>query len=104
MNLTSKQRAELRGDAHQLTAKVHLGKEGLTPALVDALDETLRTHELVKVQLNRMADAKPKDAAAALAEATGAEVVQVIGRTVTLYRHNPDLARKPGAPEPWKDR
>lgn len=104
MSMTSKRRAELRGDAHHLTAKVHLGKEGLTPALVDALDETLRTHELVKVQLNRMADAKPKDAAAALADAAGAEVVQVIGRTVTLYRHNPDLERKPGALPPWKDR
>ena len=104
MSMSGKQRAELRGDAHHLTAKVHLGKEGLTPALIDALDETLRTHELVKVQLNRMADAKPKDAASALAGAAGAEVVQVIGRTVTLYRHNPDLDRKPGAPPPWKDR
>jgi RNA-binding protein YhbY len=31
-----------------------------------------------------------------------AEVVQVIGRTASLYRHNPDLKRKPGAPPPWK--
>jgi RNA-binding protein len=104
MSMTSKRRAELRGDAHPLTSKVHLGKEGLTAALVDALDETLRTHELVKVQLNRMADAKPKDAAAALADAASAEVVQVIGRTVTLYRHNPHLERKPGALPPWKDK
>ena len=104
MGLTSKERASLRGDAHHLTAKVHVGKEGLTHALMDALDETLRTHELVKVQLNRMADAKPKDAATALADASGAEIVQVIGRTVTLFRHNPDLERKPGAPPPWKDR
>lgn len=104
MKMTSKRRAELRGDAHHLTAKVHLGKDGLTPALVDAVEDTLRTHELVKVQLNRMADAKPKDAAATLADATGADVVQVIGRTVTLYRHNPHLERKPGAPPPWKDR
>jgi len=58
----------------------------------------------VKVQLNRTADAKPKDAAAALADAASAEVVQVIGRTVTLYRHNPHLERKPGALPPWKDR
>ena len=104
MSMTSKERAALRGEAHHLTAKVHLGKEGLTNALLDALDETLRTHELVKVQLNRMADAKPRDAAAALADATGAEVVQVIGRTVTVYRHNPDLERKPGALPPWKGR
>ena len=48
----------------------------------------------MKVQLGRNADVKPKDAAAELAAATGATVIQVIGKTATLYRENPELAAK----------
>lgn len=102
MALTSKQRAELRAEAHHLAATVHVGHQGATPALVRSLDDALRTHELVKVQLTRTAEATPKEAANALAQATGAEVVQVIGRTATLYRENPELQRKDGAPPPWR--
>ena len=102
MTLTSKRRAELRAEAHHLSASVHLGHQGATPALVQSLDDALRTHELVKVQLNRTADEKPKAAANALAEQLGADVVQVIGRTATLYRENPELKKKEGAPPPWR--
>ena len=103
MSMTSKRRAELRGDAHHLTAKLHVGKEGMTPTVVGALDDALRTHELVKVQLTRnFEDIKPKDAAHEMAAAVGAEVVQTIGRTFTLYRENPDLKRKAGELPPWK--
>lgn len=101
MTLTSKQRADLRSEAHHLKAVVHVGHQGITPALVSSLDDALRTQELVKVQLARTVDEKPKAAAAALADATGSEIVQVIGRKATLYRHNPELERKNGEP-PWR--
>jgi len=97
-----KERAELRSEAHHLSATVHVGKNGLTPALISSLDDALRTHELVKVKLQPSADVKPKEAAQALALATSAEVVQVIGRTATFYRDNPDLKRKPGELPPWR--
>jgi RNA-binding protein len=100
--LTGKDRAELRAEAHHLTPLVHVGHQGLSPTVIKSLDDALRTHELVKVQLGRNADVKPKDAAAALATATGAAVIQVIGRTATLYRENPDLSRKHGDPPPWR--
>jgi RNA-binding protein len=93
MPLTSKDRAELRGEAHHLTALVHVGHQGLTPAVFQTLDDALRTRELVKVQLGRTVDVPAKDAAHALATATAAEVVQVIGRTATLFRRNPELPR-----------
>ena len=48
----------------------------------------------MKVALTKSADVDPKDAARELAEAVGAEVVQVIGRTLTVYRENPDLDEK----------
>jgi len=93
MTMTGKDRAALRAQAHHLPAMVHVGAGGLTPAVFQALDEALSTRELVKVQLGRSVDAKPKDAAAALALASKSTVIQVIGRTVTLYR---ELEREDG--------
>lgn len=102
MALTSKQRAILRAEAHHLSAAVHLGHQGATPALVQAVDDTLRTRELVKVHLNRSAEVSSREAATALAGQLGAEVVQVIGRTAVLYRENPELRKREGDPPPWR--
>lgn len=101
MTMTSKDRAALRGEAHHLIAAVHIGHQGLTETVIATIDDALRTRELVKIQLAKTTDETPKAAAAHLAEATSAEVVQVIGRTCTLYRWNPDLKRKGGVP-PWR--
>jgi RNA-binding protein len=102
MPITGKERAELRAEAHHLDPLVHVGAQGVTPTLVASLDDALRTRELVKVQLGRPVDEKPRAVAERLAEKTGATIVQVIGRTATLYRENPELERKPGAPPPWR--
>jgi len=102
MTLSSKERAALRAEAHHLSAIVHVGHHGLTDALRQTLDDVLRTHELVKVALTKSTDLSAKDAARQLAEELGADVVQTIGRTCTLYRENPDLERKKGAPPPWR--
>jgi len=102
MTLSSKERAALRAEAHHLSAIVHVGHHGLTDALRQTLDDVLRTHELVKVALTKSTDISAKDAAHQLAEQLGADVVQTIGRTCTLYRENPDLERKKGAPPPWR--
>jgi RNA-binding protein len=101
MSLTGKDRAALRGEAHHLTALVQIGQHGITPAVLQTLDDALRTRELVKVQLGKAADMKPKDAAGELAASVGAEVVQVIGRTCTLFRENPELSRKSELPA-WR--
>lgn len=102
MTMTGKERAALRSECNRLKPLVHIGQEGLTPALATALDDALRTRELVKVQLNRAADVSAKEAAATLAGRLRAEVIQTIGKTATLYRHNPDLKRKAGATPPWR--
>lgn len=86
MPLTSKERATLRAQANRLEAKVHIGKEGDTDAVRATLADALRTQELVKVALTKNAEAEPKPLANALATALGADVVQVIGRTFTLFR------------------
>ena len=102
MPLSSKERAELRAEAHHLSPGVHVGHQGITPTVVQSLDDALRTRELVKVQLSKNAEDRPKEVAGRLATELGADVVQVIGRTATLYRENPELERKPGAPPPWR--
>jgi RNA-binding protein len=102
MTLSSKERAVLRAEAHHLQPLVHVGHQGLTDALRQTLDDALRTHELVKVALAKSTDVSAKDAAHQLAEQLGADVVQTIGRTCTLYRENPDLERKKGAAPPWR--
>ena len=100
--MKGKERAELRSEAHHLTPSVHVGQHGLTPSLIIALDDALRTHELVKVRLQPRAQVEPKEAARALALATTSDVVQVIGRTATFYRENPDIKRKAGELQPWR--
>ena len=87
----SQSRAENAGNGHA----------GADDAAVRSLDDVLRTQELVKVAISRNVEIKPKELARQLAVAAKAEVIQVIGRTATFYRHNPDLKRKDGKP-PWQ--
>src|SRR3954462_10106659 len=101
MPLSSKERAALRGEAHHLRAMVHVGQHGMTDAAQQTIDDALRTHELVKIQFTKNADVSAKEAANDLASALSADVVQVIGKTATLYRENPELAKKKGVP-PWR--
>jgi len=81
---------------------VHVGQQGLTPTVIGSLDDALRTHELVKVKITNKDVLKPKDAANALALATNSAVIQVIGRTATFFRENPDLDKKRGELPPWR--
>jgi RNA-binding protein len=100
--LKGKERAELRAEAHHLSPTVHIGQQGLTPSVIGALDDALRTRELVKVKLGNKDDVKPKDIANSLALATNSAVVQVIGRTATLFRENPEIEKKRGDIPPWR--
>ena len=101
MTLSSKERAALRGEAHHLQATVHVGQHGITPTLRQSLDDALRTRELVKIQFTKNCDVDTKEGANSLAESLDADVVQVIGRTATLFRENPELEHKGDVP-PWR--
>ena len=87
--LTGKQRRQLRALGHHLEPVVQVGKEGATAGVVVALEAALRDHELVKVRLGESAPGDRHDLAAALAAVCGSELVQVLGRTVLLYRRHP---------------
>jgi RNA-binding protein len=100
--MNGKERAQLRAEAHHLDPVVHVGHQGLTPTVIGSLDDALRTRELVKVKITNKDVIKPKDAANALALATNSTVIQVIGRTATFFRENPDLDKKRGELPPWR--
>ena len=91
MSRRGKDRAALRAEAHHLRPVVHVGQQGVTDTVRLALDEALRARELVKVQFGRGAPVAVKESAGDLAALVGAEVIQVIGRTTTLYRPSPEL-------------
>lgn len=93
MTLTSKARADLRAQAHHLSATVHIGHQGITETVRQTIEDALRTRELVKVQFSKTFDGKPREIANDVAAQVSAEVVQAIGRTVTLYRENPELRK-----------
>lgn len=90
MPLTGKQRRHLRGLGHNLAPVAQVGKAGVSDAVVAAIDAALADHELVKIKLLESLDVDRDQAAAVLAERTHAEVAQVLGRTVLLYRADPD--------------
>jgi RNA-binding protein len=71
---------------HHRDVVVQLGREGISDSLVGAVDQALATHELVKVRVGQNAPEERHQAAAALAERTRSEVVQVLGDTILLYR------------------
>jgi RNA-binding protein len=88
--LTGKQRRALRALGHHLDPVVALGKEGVTDALIAAVEQALNDHELIKLKVGESSPLDRHEAAEALSEATGAEVAQVLGRTILLFRRNPE--------------
>lgn len=88
MELTSKQRAQLRGLANTIETIVHIGKDGLGENLIKQADEALEARELIKCRVLETAMLTPREAAGTLAQATRSEVVQVIGTKFVLYRQS----------------
>ena len=91
VNLSSSQRKYLRGVAHGLKPVVLIGQKGLTTSVVDALDEALMAHELVKAKFIDDKDKAFKtQAIEKLTKATESELVGLIGHTAIFFRPHPD--------------
>lgn len=88
MDLTSKQRAQLRGLANGIDTIVHIGKDGLGENLVKQADDALEARELIKCRVLENSEYTAREAADALAAATRSEVVQVIGTKFVLFRQS----------------
>ena len=86
--LTSKQRAQLRALANPIDTIMQVGKGGVTENLITTVSDALEARELIKLRVLENSDYTAKEAAAEIAEAVNADVVQVIGRVFVLYRRN----------------
>ncbi len=84
--MTSKQRAYLRGQANGLEPILHAGKGGVTAAMIKQADDALAARELIKGKVLETAPATARELAEEIAAAVGAQVVQVVGRTLVLFR------------------
>ncbi len=92
--MTSKQRAYLKSLAMNIDPVFMIGKASLTPEVTEAIDEVLAARELIKIGVLKNCQDDPDELAQIVAERTHAQVVQVIGKKIVLYRPARDEKRK----------
>ena len=90
MSISKNQIKFLRGKCHDLKPVIMLGQKGLTDAVLNELEIALDHHELVKIKLSVDDRDARKQLAEEICKRCQAEVVQSIGKTLTIYRGNPD--------------
>jgi RNA-binding protein len=93
--MTSKDRGRLRAMANGLQPVFQSGKGGVTDELIKQTRAALEARELIKIKvLLETTPEPPRQIADKLAEATGSDVVQVIGGSMVFYKENPDLHKE----------
>ncbi len=91
--MTSKERAALISRAMTLEPILSVGKGGVTPELIQNVDEALKARELIKMSIQKTCFEPVRDIAVLVAERSRSELVQVIGRRFVLYRYSKDLKK-----------
>lgn len=84
--LTSKQRATLRGLANTIEPIFQVGKGGISPEFVQMVADALEKRELVKLTILNNCMLEPREVADIISERTRSDIVQVIGKKVTLFK------------------
>ncbi|WNC16822.1 ribosome assembly RNA-binding protein YhbY [Brevibacillus brevis] len=86
--LTGKQKRFLRAEAHHLTPIFQVGKGGVNENMITQIKEALEVRELIKVAILQNNTDDKHEVAQDLAAGAGAELVQLIGHTVVLYKES----------------
>lgn len=86
--LTGKQKRFLRAEAHHLSPIFQVGKGGVNDQMLTQIKEALEARELIKVRILDNCEEEKQEVAEQLAQGTGAELVQLIGLTVVLYKQS----------------
>ncbi|NOR26863.1 MAG: ribosome assembly RNA-binding protein YhbY [Desulforhopalus sp.] len=92
--LTTRQKQFLKGLAHPLNPLVQIGKEELSPGVLEMIRTELIHHELIKVKIGSNCGLEKHSSARTIAEQTESELVQLIGKTIILYKPNPKRAKE----------
>lgn len=88
MELTTRQRAQLRAMANALPVVLYIGKDGVTDATIKEAYDALNARELIKCAMQQNAPVTAREACGLLCGRLGASPVQVIGSRFVLYRRN----------------
>ena len=92
--MTSKQRAYLRSLAMTMEPIFQVGKSSITPEFTEAIAEALEARELIKISVLQNCVDDPKEIAQILGERTRSQVVQVVGKKITLYKEGKEGKKK----------
>ena len=86
--ISSKQRAFLRGMANDYETIIQIGKGGISPALINTVNEALYVRELIKIKVHSTAPDDIRSIASQVAEQSESEIVHIIGSKIILYKHS----------------
>lgn len=93
--MTSKERAKLKSIAANEETILQIGKNPVGEAFIKQVKDALKARELIKIRVLETCEMLPAEAAQAIAEEAGCEVVQVIGSRVVLFQRRPKSDKKP---------
>jgi len=89
------QKKYLKGLAHGAKPLVFVGQKGLSPTLIKAVDESLETHELIKVKFVDFKERDQKEEITrSIEKQTASELVGTIGHVAIFYRRQKDPEKR----------
>lgn len=91
--LNNQQKRQLKALASTLDTKYQVGKNEVTDTLLSMLDKALTAHELIKIDVMKSVVSPVMQLALDLSSKLNAEIVQVVGRVIVLYRHNKEKSK-----------
>lgn len=86
--LNTKQKKYLRKLSHEIKPIFQIGKSGLHSTFINEIKDALEARELIKISILQNALEDPPESGRYLADKTGAELIQVIGSTIILYKES----------------
>jgi len=86
--LSNENKKLLKKEASKLSATIIIGKDGLTDNILDNVYNDLVAHELVKINVLKTCDEDINALALDIAGECNANIVQVIGRVIILYKES----------------
>ena len=92
-DLKGSQRKKLRSFGHHLDPVVMIGKNGLTDAVIQKIDEALESHELIKIKFVEFKEEK-KDIVKGISEKTFCHSIGITGHTALFYRQQKDSKKR----------
>ena len=88
--LTIVEKKQLKSLANTIETRYQVGKNEITSTLLDMLEKALVAKELIKIDVMKATETPVMEIALDLSSKLNAEIVDIIGRVIILYRRNPD--------------